>query len=589
VALIAGVRIASAQTTTPSPIAISYSFNPNGNQTAVTTGGTIEYGQVPTGTLATATVFISNLGTSASVIKSASTSGAAYKILALPLLPAVLAPGKNVSFSLVFSPTDMVAYQGTLTVSVDTTTYQIGIAGTGSAAAYQYQFDNGSGHASVSPNGTISFPSVAVNTGQSSVTISVQNTGNASGQITIISISGASFQLGQTPILPITLAPNQTLAFTVQFLPRGVGDQTGQLRIENAQFVLDGTGLGYQPTVVIRAGSGSPITLTNNAVALLPNTSVGAALTIDIQITNTGNQSGNVTLISLVGQDFSIPKPPALPAALDPGVTLELTAILSPSSTGTENGVLQVDGLSFTLRAAANPPPGLPGLTFTGVSANVAALQQPAVGIQLGTPYPYDLTGKLTLTFNPSTFADDPAIQFAAGGRSITFQIPANSVNAVFSGSSSTTSLQTGTTAGTITLSANITVANYNLTQTSAPSVTMTIPSAAPAIRSVTVANKTTSGFDLLITGYSNTRSLSTLNFQIAGTPGSSLGTTSLSADVNSAFTGWYQSSESQPYGTQFTVSVHFAIAGDSTVLASISTTATNSVGASSPQSSSLQ
>ena len=73
------------------------------------------------------------------------------------------------------------------------------------------------------------------------------------------------------------------------------------------------------------------------------------------------------------------------------------------------------------------------------------------MGLQLAAPYPQDLTGTLTLTFTPDSFADDPTIQFASGGRTVNFKIPANTTTAVF-GQSNQVQFSSGTVAGVITL-----------------------------------------------------------------------------------------------------------------------------------------
>ena len=73
------------------------------------------------------------------------------------------------------------------------------------------------------------------------------------------------------------------------------------------------------------------------------------------------------------------------------------------------------------------------------------------MGLQLASPYAQDLTGTLTLTFTPDSFADDPTIQFASGGRTVNFKIPANTTSAVF-GQASQVQFSSGTVAGVITL-----------------------------------------------------------------------------------------------------------------------------------------
>jgi hypothetical protein len=57
---------------------------------------------------------------------------------------------------------------------------------------------------------------------------------------------------------------------------------------------------------------------------------------------------------------------------------------------------------------------------------------QPSFNITLAAAYPIALSGTLTLEFTPDAVspADDPAIQFSAGGRTLNFTIPAGQTSA---------------------------------------------------------------------------------------------------------------------------------------------------------------
>ena len=91
------------------------------------------------------------------------------------------------------------------------------------------------------------------------------------------------------------------------------------------------------------------------------------------------------------------------------------------------------------------------GLNIT-VPPNPQPAQQQTVSLAINAPYPVEVTGTMTLTFAPNAAnnADDPAIQFSTGGRSVPFTIPAGQTQAVFRVPE--IAIQTGTTAGTITL-----------------------------------------------------------------------------------------------------------------------------------------
>jgi hypothetical protein len=140
--------------------------------------------------------------------------------------------------------------------------------------------------------------------------------------------------------------------------------------------------------------------------------------------------------------------------------------------------------------------PRVATLTLAGLQSTVNPAQQMPLALSLSTAHPFPLSGRLNLAFAPSGAvpADDPAVQFSTGGRSVNFTIPANSTTAVFS---SPLMLLTGTIAGTITISGAIVNGSSGL-----PVASVSIPALAPRITSVE-ASRISGGLRLLIAGYS--------------------------------------------------------------------------------------
>lgn len=229
----------------------------------------------------------------------------------------------------------------------------------------------------------------------------------------------------------------------------------------------------------------------------------------------------------------------------------------------------------------------LPSVTLTGLQSTAVPTQALTVGVQLGAAAAAALSGTLTLSFSPnaagvSSGYMDPALQFSSGGTTLNFTIPA--------GTSSVTAgtLQQGTVAGTITVTLPSLTANGTNFLPSAVTGTVTIPQAAPVIQAGTVqiTNVTSSGFEVVLTGYSTSREMNTATFTFTAASGTQFsGTTTFPVDVSSAFTTWYASSSSQPEGSLFLLTVPFTISGPTTVLGSVSVTLTNSIGTSAPVS----
>jgi hypothetical protein len=91
---------------------------------------------------------------------------------------------------------------------------------------------------------------------------------------------------------------------------------------------------------------------------------------------------------------------------------------------------------------------------------------------------------------------------------------------------------------------------------------------------------RSATSLDLVITGYATTRTLQKLDFQFTG---AGLQTTSLSADVEPAFSGWFQGANSRAFGGQFVATVTINSTTDISAVQSISVTATNAKGSSPP------
>ena len=118
------------------------------------------------------------------------------------------------------------------------------------------------------------------------------------------------------------------------------------------------------------------------------------------------------------------------------------------------------------------------------------------------------------------------------------------------------------------------------MTPGTAPSITAVIAKAAPVISAVTL---TTSGNTLVVsvTGFSNTRDMTTGNFQFIAAPGSTLTAAPVAVNLAATFSSWYQSSASLNFGSQFTFAVPITFTGSVNAIGSVSVTLVNSAGTS--------
>lgn len=232
----------------------------------------------------------------------------------------------------------------------------------------------------------------------------------------------------------------------------------------------------------------------------------------------------------------------------------------------------------------------VPGITITGLQSTSAPTQQLQVGVQFASATPTALQGTLQLSFSstapglPSGYVD-PGLQFSTGGTTLSFTIPAgsSSINAGM--------IQQGTVEGTITVTlTGLTSNGTSVLPTSGVTSSVIIPPLPPVITagSAQITNLTSSGFDVVLSGYSVTRDMTTATFSFTAATGTTFsGATTFAVPSGPVFTTWFDSTAGQQNGSMFLLTVPFTLSGPTSVLGSVSVTLTNSVGTSAAVSAS--
>jgi len=317
----------------------------------------------------------------------------------------------------------------------------------------------------------------------------------------------------------------------------------------------------------------APITI---APAALPDGTLGTAYSQ--QLTATGGAGEYV---------FSLGS-----GALPGGITLSSTGLLSGTPTGADTFSFVVSVSDSRETTVTQPyqlvikPPPVSKPTVTGVGTTEPPAQQPTIAVELAQTYPIALAGTMDLNFaSAKGNIDDPSVQFSTGGRTVTFTIPAGQTKAVFP--SATFSLGTGTVAGTITLTLHFQANGQDVTPKPAPTQVITIAPQAPVITKVT-ATATSGGFEVEVTGFSNTREMVSATFTFTAASGTTLQGSPSTITVDQIFATWYNDPASAQYGSQFTFAQPFTISGNTSGIASVSVTLTNQQGTSPAVSASV-
>lgn len=565
----------------------AYTFTPAGGNTGqVRPGDTLAFPDTALETSSTGTFGIVNRGTAPGFVNGVG-AGGAFDVLGLPLLPAELAPGADLSFTVRFTPETLGAHTGTLELDLPGGGAAFVLEGTGTGAQFVYERVEDGRATPIVPNSTITFTNTLARE-TSSLTIVVRNEGNADGSVQTIQAAGAGFSVSDLPFLPATLAPAGSLSFTLSFTPAGIGPHTGRLKIGEAEFALAGNGVGASLEYAVTV-DGTTEAVEEGGAVLLPPAMVGASATAMFTITNAGSENAEIRSIALAAGAgaFELADLPPLPLLLPAGAAQSFRIVFRPQVEGPATATLLVNTTAFQLSGTGTAPAPLAGYRFEGASGAQPPRSQPAVGLVLTGPYPSRVVGALSLSFASDAFADDPSVQFSTGGRKVDFEIPAGETEAIFANGTNRIRVQTGTVAGTIVLSPTFaTEGGADLTPESPATQALTILAGAPAITSVVIAEKRSSSMVLEITGYSTPREVSRIGLSFQARTGENLGTTSLTIPAESQFAAWYQSSQSVQFGSQFTVTVPLsfsgatnAVAGQTNAVASITVTLANSHG----------
>ena len=582
------------ETTAPSNISLAYIDPTTNNTVPLPNNSTMQFPNTLAGTVSNITVMATNSGAGTGFINSVSLGGSspsAFQLVNLPSLPIPLPPSQQARFGVRFSPLQQQALSAALVVNVNGQSLTISLAALGTGPQFTYASTNGGNTTSLLPNGTLGIADTTV--GQTtSVTISVTNTGTGDGQIAAIAVTGQEFSLTGLPTAAgaVTLHVNGSLQFILSFAPAQPGAVKGQLTIGGDSFTVTGTGIGSKLIFTYtNAAASNPVT-EGGSVIFAPS-AVGSSESMNFSIQNTGTSAATISSINLAAPSavFALQQLPSLPVSLNPGAMVTFGINFLPNNTSTLTAALSVNSSTFTLSGTGTQPAALPAYQFQGPAGDQPPAQQPAIGLSFSSPYPLPLQGTLTLTFIPSVFTDDPAIQFASGGRTVKFTIPANSTQALFNGTAATISLQTGTTAGDIVITPSFTIQNgFDLTPSPPAALTLTISRSVPQLLNANITAETLNTFTLTLNGYSTTRALRQLDIQITPKQGVNIPSTHLTIDVSTTSASWFQSTASQGFGGQFLVAIPFVLQNGSTSddlvhsLQSLSITATNEIGTSS-------
>jgi len=389
----------------------------------------------------------------------------------------------------------------------------------------------------------------------------IRNTSNAPAPLTLLAVRGTGFTLNGLPVLPVGLAPQQAVDFSVAFQAGAVGSYSASLDTEGASVLLTAsvvTGL----TVAVQTASGAQ---APGSAVDFGSVMVGSAAVRRFTVSNLTGVVLQAPGIAVQGDGFALAGSTPAGAIFQPQDSAGFDVVFQPLAAGSFAGSLIVGDRTFALTGAALPIP-LPRPLLDVELGQGASGQQGTVAVNFDAAAQTTGSGTLTLDFQPlAAGASDPAIQLGVMGRALTFPVAMGDTAAQF-GDLKAVAFQTGTTAGTLTFTAAMGGATDQKS--------VTIPAAPVTI--VNAAGVRASGsIEVDLTGYDNTRTVGTVVYTFYDATGTAI-TPGITVDDSRDFAAYFAAST---VGGNFLLRAVFPISGDGSRIAAFEAQMANSAG----------
>jgi len=367
----------------------------------------------------------------------------------------------------------------------------------------------------------------------------IRNMSAGPAAVTTLTVAGTGFSLN-APGLPVTLAPQAALDFTVAFRAPDTGSYSAALR-------SDGISILLTATVLPR--------LTLNGSFDFGSVVRGLNAQRRFTVLNETPQTMIVPAIAVQGADFALSGSTPSGQALQPQQSGEFTVVFTPLAAGARQGTLVFGDRSYALTGVGSDPP-LPRPSLSIDLKQTASAQQGVAIVKFDAPASIGGSGTITLDFRG---AADPTVAFASGGRTAGFLIAPGDTQASFP-------FQTGTTAGTMTFTARV--------GSLSDQITVAIPGALVGI-STAAGARSNGSVEVRVTGFDNTRTIGALSFTFLDASGTALAA-AIQTDASGDFQKYFAGTD---LGGTFLLRAVFPVTGDASRIASCDVTLTNSTG----------
>jgi hypothetical protein len=379
--------------------------------------------------------------------------------------------------------------------------------------------------------------------------------------LTALSIAGTGFSIASAPTLPHAIAPGGFAEFSIRFAPAEPGQHSAVLRVNGFTAFLLAAAFAV-PNVYLEAnGVRSPIA-AGGRILFGPLERDRSTIRV-VTLENSGREALTVSAIAVSGAGYRLSAAPSLPLTLREGESARLEITFEPRVTGLREGTLTIDGRTFGLNGSGvEPPLPRPRIALPGVLA-VESGKQITFAVRFDEVPRTSGKGVVRL----SSSAPDPGLIFpSTGTAAVEFSILEGERLARF-GSRTETVFQTGTTAGTLLLTADVAGV--------ADQLSLLVPAVPVAIDTARGA-RTAAGLEVQIAGFDNTRTVSQLSFSFFDRAGRAVNPSPLRVDAAADFKRYF---DAQAPGGLFALKAAFPVTGDASQIDAVDVEIVNQAG----------
>jgi hypothetical protein len=354
----------------------------------------------------------------------------------------------------------------------------------------------------------------------------------------VMNVAGAGFNFSSLPAWPPDVPAGGSLDFVVRFQPQTAGLYSAYLNINGVRvsILLGEAAQGITLTVVGGGGIGD---LSAGDTIQFGGVPVGESVRKQFELRNPTGRALAVNTLAVAGEAFRGPVGLQAPLTLEAQQRATFEVAFEPKAAGIAAGSLQFDQRSFPLEGIGIVP-DYPKPQILIEPQTLSGGQQARVSVRLESASRYTGSGELSIDLRPAvgTGSNQAAAEF-----------------------------QTGTTAGTLVLTARL--GKHTVEQTAV------IPPAAVVVDSTSVL-RSASGLEVKLTGFDTSRTASRVAFTFFDRDWNVIAPGTIGVEVAPAFRQYF---DTAGMGGMFLLRAVFPVTGNALKVVAVQTEFTNSHG----------